>query len=147
MDAREQLQLLEYLVADVGQRVGWQVNCEPSLGGKEVRVDQASHSSIKLFESPDPKSSRKNISAFAGIHSRLGCLDIGIRKRTFTDAEIERMSYVEAVPNSGFVRNRLRWRICQAGGAVYNEAVYWLSVACRPSVSCASCNPRTLPGG
>ena len=121
--------------------------CEPYPSENKDSVENARRFSIKLFESPDPKSSRKNISAFAGIHSRLGCLDIGIRKRAFTDAEIERMSYVEAVPNSGFARNRLRWRICQARGAVYNEAVYWLSVACRPSVSCASCNPRTLPGG
>lgn len=146
MDVHEQLQLLEHLVSDVEHKVGWQVNCRSSQGKKEGGLDKANRFSIKLFESPGPKSRTENITAFAVVHPRSGCLDIVIGKRFFTDAEIERMTHVEAARNSGFVRNRLRWRICQAKGDVYNEAVYWLSVACRPSASCASCNPRNLPG-
>ena len=142
MDVHEQLQVLERLAADIERKVGWQINCEPSHGGGKVRVGKANHFSMTLFE-----SKTKNITAFAVIHPRLGCLDIVIGKRFFNEAEIERMSYVQALPNSGLGRNCLRWRICQAGGKDYDEAVYWLSVACRPTTSCASCNPRNLPGG
>lgn len=146
MDAREQLQLLDCLVADIERRIGWKVTCEPHQSGKDVGIEKARRFSIKLLDHPVSDNSRKNVFAYAEIHQKLGCLDIRTRKAFFTDAEIERMRYAEAVPNSGFGRNSLRWRICETGGAICDEAVYWLSVACRPSSSCLSCGFDTLPG-
>jgi len=148
MDAREQLQLLDRLVADIGRRVGWNLSYEPYRSEKDGVVEKTRRFGIKLLDRPVSEGSRKNVFAFAEIHQRLGCLDIGTRKKSFTDAEIKRMRYAEAVPNSGFGKHSLRWRICQAGGVVYvvyDEAVYWLSVACRPSSSCISCGSVTLP--
>lgn len=145
MDAREQLQLLDRVVADIERIVGWKVTYEPFQIGKYVGIEKARRFVINLLDHPISDRSRKNVFAFAGIHQKLGCLDIGTRKEFFTGAEIERMRYAEAVPDSGFGRNGLRWRICEAGGPVCDEAVYWLSVACRPSSSCISCGFNTLP--
>jgi hypothetical protein len=145
MDAHEQLQLLDRLVTDIGRGVGWNLSYEPYRSEKDGVVEKARRFSIKLLDRPVSGVSRKDTFAFAEIHQKLGCLDIGTRKKSFTDVEIQRMRYAEAVPNSGFGRHSLRWRICQAGGVVYDEAVYWLSVACRPPSSCISCGSVTLP--
>jgi hypothetical protein len=146
MDEHEQLQLLDRIVADIERGVGWKVTYEPFQIGKNVGIEKARRFIINLLDHPISDSSRKNVFAFAGIHQKLGCLDIGTRKKFFTDAEIERMRYAEAVPNSGFGRNGLRWRICETGGAVCDEVVYWLSVACRPPSSCISCGFGAMPG-